>query len=343
MNPVFSIGVTTYNRPDLLKQCLASILAQGFQDFEVIVGNDYPPTVVTAESLGMRDPRMRLVNHPKNLRERGNMNALLAMGRGRYFTWLADDDLYAPDFLDHVHEALKNAREGSCVFTGYRMIYGAAAPELAPTTAPVPRTYPGGEFLREWFVGNRKAIGIYGVFDRVWLVGVGGIEMLCNSSIELYCEYMLMLRAGLLERILYLDAPLICYREHECKWSAKSNPEIFKEAGANLLEKSLPILSAPSLQGDFRKNFSSVLKLVCGGVSAWLHHQQGRPVLREMLVYLGELRRRIRGLKGSPYYWPAMGCLMVQGLEIVRINSVSRLKSLLPARLLSLGKKLRGR
>ena len=39
--PFFTIGVTTYNRRDMLVDCLQSILAQTFIDYEVIIGNDY--------------------------------------------------------------------------------------------------------------------------------------------------------------------------------------------------------------------------------------------------------------------------------------------------------------
>lgn len=41
MTPFFSFGVTTYNRKDLLKECINSILSQSFDDFEVIISNDY--------------------------------------------------------------------------------------------------------------------------------------------------------------------------------------------------------------------------------------------------------------------------------------------------------------
>jgi glycosyltransferase involved in cell wall biosynthesis len=80
--PFFSIGVTTYNRHELLRETLNSILAQSFTDFEVIVGNDYTQEVLTGEMLGITDPRIRFVNHPRNLREVGNMNALLEMAKG---------------------------------------------------------------------------------------------------------------------------------------------------------------------------------------------------------------------------------------------------------------------
>jgi len=71
--PFFTIGVTTYNRPDLLKQTLTSISAQTFTDFEVIVGNDYTPESLSAENLGINDPRIRFENYPQNLGEAQNM------------------------------------------------------------------------------------------------------------------------------------------------------------------------------------------------------------------------------------------------------------------------------
>ena len=104
--PFFSIGVTTYNRPDMLKQTLRSISAQTFLDFEVIVGNDYIHEPLSAELLGIMDSRIRFINHPQNLGEAQNMNTLFDMSRGRYFTWQCDDDLYAPNFLGDVHSAL---------------------------------------------------------------------------------------------------------------------------------------------------------------------------------------------------------------------------------------------
>ena len=39
-NTVVSIIVPTFNRPDMLAEALKSIIAQTFQDFEVIVVND---------------------------------------------------------------------------------------------------------------------------------------------------------------------------------------------------------------------------------------------------------------------------------------------------------------
>ena len=51
--PFFSIGITAYNRHDLLREALGSILSQGFDDFEVIVGNDYQAEKLTREMFGI--------------------------------------------------------------------------------------------------------------------------------------------------------------------------------------------------------------------------------------------------------------------------------------------------
>ncbi|MFA4853438.1 MAG: glycosyltransferase, partial [Bacteroidales bacterium] len=77
LKPLFSIGVPTYNRKDLLKQTLLSILEQSFADFEVIVGNDFPDETISAESLGIDDRRVRFINNKQNLGELENMNSLL--------------------------------------------------------------------------------------------------------------------------------------------------------------------------------------------------------------------------------------------------------------------------
>src|SRR3972149_4035428 len=122
--PFFSIGVTTYNRPELLKQTLASILVQTFSDFEVIVGNDNTQATLSAEPFGIKDPRVRFINHPQNLGELRNMNALLGMSRGRYFSWQFDDDGYAPNFLEAVYSSLVKFNFPPCIFTSYQIIHG---------------------------------------------------------------------------------------------------------------------------------------------------------------------------------------------------------------------------
>jgi glycosyltransferase involved in cell wall biosynthesis len=254
--PFFSIGVTTYNRRDLLRQALNSILAQTFGDFEVVVGNDYQAEILTGELLGISDPRLRFVNHPRNLQEVGNMNALLAMAKGRYFTWLADDDLYEPDFLRTGYDLLVKNGFPPVFFSSYRVIRGTETPSPALISQNSLCELTGREFLGRYFAGRLKIMPTCGLFDTGALRSVvGGVEELCPAAVGLYGEYIFLVRCALLEKIIYCDAPLVLYRNHEGAWGC-TNLELdkYREAGAELVRRSSEVLRHPSLAGDLTKN-----------------------------------------------------------------------------------------
>jgi glycosyltransferase involved in cell wall biosynthesis len=261
--PFFSIGITTYNRPDLLKEALESILAQDFHDFEVIVGNDYQAEVLTGEVLGISDPRIRFINHPRNLREIGNMNALLGLAEGRYFTWLFDDDLYEPGFLRSAHEGLAGSDFPPALFPSHRVVRGA---ERAPTEGILCRRlqiFDGREYLKNYFSGRAKIISTCGLFDaEVLRRVVGGVEEMSASPIGLYSEYFFLVRCALLGRIAYMDAPFVVFRAHSGSWG-ETNVELatYLDAGEQLIRRSEEVLRHPDLRDDYERNLLAVCKI----------------------------------------------------------------------------------
>ena len=127
--PLFSIGVTTYNRREMLKECLGSILCQTFADLEIIVGNDFIEEKLSFEDLCLFDPRICIINNQRNLGELENLNNLLKASRGKYFTWQADDDYYAPNFLQEVYKAIMtHGNEPTCVLTSFKVVRGKRLP-----------------------------------------------------------------------------------------------------------------------------------------------------------------------------------------------------------------------
>lgn len=242
--PFLSIAVPTYNRHDLLKQTLDSITAQGFEDFEVIVGNDYTAELLTCEQLGISDHRIRIINHPRNLREVGNMNALLAEAKGRYFTWLFDDDLYEPGFLQAAYKAIAESNFPPALFSSYRVIDDFGN-RLKPVQGNGKVTIIDGTgLLDSYFSRNLEIISTCGMFDRIMLTKeIGGVEELCNSAIGLYCEYLFLVRCGLFSKIAYLDSQSVVFRAHAGSWG-ENNTELAKylEAGQNLISRSATLL-----------------------------------------------------------------------------------------------------
>jgi glycosyltransferase involved in cell wall biosynthesis len=109
-NPIFTVIVPTYERPGLLAQTVQSVLAQTVEDFECLVVDDASPHPAAVPD----DPRVRLLRMSTNKGEPAARNAGLAAARGRYVTFLDDDDLFTPDRLAVALETLKRAPVALC-------------------------------------------------------------------------------------------------------------------------------------------------------------------------------------------------------------------------------------
>lgn len=97
--PVFSVIIPTYNRKDLLKIALGSVLDQTFMDLEVTVIDD-GSTDKTPEMIGKyNDPRIKYLfqeNHgPAHARNRG-----IELSKGKLIAFLDSDDKWVPQKLE---------------------------------------------------------------------------------------------------------------------------------------------------------------------------------------------------------------------------------------------------
>jgi glycosyltransferase involved in cell wall biosynthesis len=291
----------------MLKQTLMSISAQTFSDFEVIVGNDYTNESLSAEFLGIMDSRIRFINYPQNLGEAQNMNTLLDLARGRYFTWQCDDDLYAPNFLGEVHSALVEFDYPTCVLTAYEFIYGNSFPQLAKTLSGQGKIFSGRHFLRMYWAGKLKAMGCTGVYEKKYLKQIGGVECLTDTSTPLYSEHLLLVRAGLLERVAHIAEPLVKYRIHEDAWGCTAKDlSLYKQACHNLIRESVTVFSDSKLRGDFRQNIASILKFVVFEYFGKARAGDGCLSRHWTVPFFFSLKKQFKPLRGSALYWIAL-------------------------------------
>lgn len=206
--PLFSIGVTTYDRLELLRETLQSVLRQDCTDVEILVGNDNPARTLDAGAIGTDDPRVRIINHPVNLGEMGNMNALLAEARGRYFSWLADDDLYADGLLAAVSRAIEAFHGPACVLTAY-----STEKPGDPVGAAGPIQLDAADFLHRYLSRSLPVLGCYGFYARDQLLALGGMTRL-SPGLSPYSDNLLALKAALLRPVV-IEQPLIFFRTHQ--------------------------------------------------------------------------------------------------------------------------------
>lgn len=112
-SPALSIGLPVYNGEQYLEQSLNALLAQTFDDFELII-SDNASTDRTADicrDYAARDGRIRYVRQPVNIGAARNHNCLVPLARGQYFKWASHDDLYARELVERCIDALETRPE----------------------------------------------------------------------------------------------------------------------------------------------------------------------------------------------------------------------------------------
>jgi glycosyltransferase involved in cell wall biosynthesis len=115
---LITIVVPTYNRLDLLDQALASIRAQTFADYEVVVADDAGPTNPLL-LLNDQDPRERYLRRETNIGAASNIWSVMATATSKYVVTLNDDDLWEPEFLNVLVTALEENEEATVSFCDF--------------------------------------------------------------------------------------------------------------------------------------------------------------------------------------------------------------------------------
>ncbi|WP_072621166.1 glycosyltransferase family 2 protein [Spirulina major] len=121
--PTVSVCIPTYNRAELLRIAIESVLEQSYQDWELIIcddGSSEPTPTLMAQYTA--DPRIQYLRHPQNIGKSNNMRSGFFAATGQYFLKFDDDDRLTPDFLSHTIAVLESHPQVDFVGTDHWII-----------------------------------------------------------------------------------------------------------------------------------------------------------------------------------------------------------------------------
>ena len=105
--PALSVVVATYNRSQVLRHAIRSVIESTCADWELIIVGDACTDDTGDCVASFSDPRIRYVNLPVNCGDQsGPNNHGVSLARGRYIAFLNHDDLYLRDHLETCVAAL---------------------------------------------------------------------------------------------------------------------------------------------------------------------------------------------------------------------------------------------
>jgi len=123
--PLVSIIITTYKRSDLLSRAIHSVLAQDYKNIEILVVDDNDPdtefrrqTETVMEEFS-NESKVRYIKHEKNKNGAAARNTGIKNAKGKYVTYLDDDDMYRPQKVSKQAHYLENHLEFNAVYCGW--------------------------------------------------------------------------------------------------------------------------------------------------------------------------------------------------------------------------------
>ncbi len=178
--PAFSVVVPAYNATRTIGATIGSILRQTREDLELIVvddgSSDGTPDFV--RELGSEDERLQLIEQP-NAGTAGARNTGVGAARADLISFLDNDDMWMPGYLEAMDRALARAPEAGFSYTDAWILNDATGRILRkaslehhpsipdPATPPVllERFLSGLNFVMSSTTVRREALDATGGFD----------------------------------------------------------------------------------------------------------------------------------------------------------------------------------
>jgi len=97
--PTVSVVIPSYKTAHLIADCLESVFAQTYKDFEVMVVNDGSPDTPELEQVLKPYAGRIIYIKQENKRAAGARNTAIQQARGEFLAFLDSDDTWTPDHL----------------------------------------------------------------------------------------------------------------------------------------------------------------------------------------------------------------------------------------------------
>ena len=119
-NSLVSVIIPTFNRYQVLKRAILSVVNQDYKNIEIVIVNDASVDATSNIVKSIGDPRIKYVIHEKNKGLAAARNTGIRNSRGEYITFLDDDDEWAKEKISLQLKVFRNNKTAGLVFTsGY--------------------------------------------------------------------------------------------------------------------------------------------------------------------------------------------------------------------------------
>ena len=117
--PIVSIGMPVYNGEKYVRQALDSLLAQDYDNFELIISDNGSTdnTTEICQGYAKKDKRVRYYQNDTNLGASYNFKRVFELASGEFFMWAGSHDIWTPDYISRLIRVLQTEPNVALAYT----------------------------------------------------------------------------------------------------------------------------------------------------------------------------------------------------------------------------------
>ena len=225
--PKVSVVIPAYNAMKYLPETVASVMAQTYKDFEIVLVNDGSSDSIQAWVAEQNIPQLRLISQ-ENRGLSGARNTGVRNAQGEYIAILDADDLWEPTKLQKQVLALESAPDVGIVYT-----WTALVDENGELTGRYYKRHEEGDVWNTLVEFNLVGCGSVPMIRKSCLEAAGDFDENLRSFVE---DWDLWLRMARLFRFKVIKEPLVYYRQRSD--SASKNWEAMERSYQIVIQKN---------------------------------------------------------------------------------------------------------
>jgi glycosyltransferase involved in cell wall biosynthesis len=220
--PRVSFAIPVRNGERFLGRALDSLLAQDFDDFEIVVcdnaSTDKTPEVM--RRYAERDPRVRCILNEEDIGQIENFNRVYELSRGEFFRWMGADDWLEPAYARKCVAVLDTRPDAVGVTTQWRFMDDAG--RVRSIDVPGPRVDAPTPYQRLCLtlrlLQNPQSL----LFDPIYsLIRREALQRTGLLPINPWTDRLLAVELGLLGSFCHLDDCLSTRRAAFERWKER--------------------------------------------------------------------------------------------------------------------------
>lgn len=159
---LISVGIPTYNRADLLERRIVNVLAQSYDNLEIIVSDNASPDPTVqdvCQKWASTDSRVKVYAQSENIGPHNNFLFVLAKANGKFFAWAADDDEWDADYLREAISMIGSAQLAMPKAAVHYLLSGNKHHITLPQLSPVKSQFLNSKL----YLNNAQPTLLYGL------------------------------------------------------------------------------------------------------------------------------------------------------------------------------------